>query len=258
MTPSPRARVAAERLARAFREGRPLAPFSAEAPLSAEDAAAAAGLLRAGRRIVGRKIGFTNRALWPLYGVDAPIWGAVHPETLLEAGAPVALAGLMEPRLEPEIALGLAEAPEAGDDAAALHRRLAWVAPAFEVVQSPYPGWRFDTADATAAGALHGRLILGAKVPAGRIAPEALAGLRVVLRRDGAEVARGVGAAALGGPLEALAHLVRVLAAEGAPALAAGEVVSTGTLTDAAPIAPGEAWEAAFDAPLGALRVVFA
>jgi 2-oxo-3-hexenedioate decarboxylase len=41
----------------------------------------------------------------------------------------------------------------------------------------------------------------------------------------------------------ALAHLVQVLASQpAAPLLAAGEIVTTGTLTDAWPVTPGETW----------------
>jgi 2-oxo-3-hexenedioate decarboxylase len=28
-----------------------------------------------GEKITGRKIGFTNRALWKIYGVHSPVWG---------------------------------------------------------------------------------------------------------------------------------------------------------------------------------------
>ena len=47
----------------------------------------------------------------------------------------------------------------------------------------------------------------------------------------------------LDGPLNALRHLVELLAAEhDNPPLAAGEIVTTGTLTRALPVAPGETW----------------
>ena len=47
----------------------------------------------------------------------------------------------------------------------------------------------------------------------------------------------------LGGPLEALRHLVRELKLSGAgDPLRPGEIVTTGTLTDAPAIAPGETW----------------
>lgn len=49
----------------------------------------------------------------------------------------------------------------------------------------------------------------------------------------------------LDGPLLALRHLVRLLAEDPLnPPLAAGEIVSTGTLTKAMPIAPGQTWSA--------------
>jgi 2-oxo-3-hexenedioate decarboxylase len=50
----------------------------------------------------------------------------------------------------------------------------------------------------------------------------------------------------LGGPLSALRHLVGLLASDALnPPLAAGEIISTGTLTRAMPIAAGEVWSAA-------------
>ena len=55
---------------------------------------------------VGRKMGFTNRTIWPRYSVHEPIWGRVYNHTLIEAeanDARVPLAGLINPRLEPEV-----------------------------------------------------------------------------------------------------------------------------------------------------------
>ena len=59
---------------------------------------------------------------------------------------------------------------------------------------------------------------------------------------DGAEVDRGVGSNALDGPVNALRHLVEAVAADGHPPVQAGEIVTTGTLTRALPIKPGERW----------------
>jgi 2-oxo-3-hexenedioate decarboxylase len=204
-----------------------------------------------GERPVGRKIGFTNTTLWDRYGVEAPIWGDVYDTTLRDRGAlaePVALAAFVEPRIEPEIVFGLACAPEPGMDAAALIGCLDWAAAGFEIVQSLYPGWRFAAADTVAAFGLHGLLVVGERV---RIAPAdraawiaALEGFTVDLLRDGAVADRGGGRNVLGaGPLAALGHLVAVLADDpDSPSLAAGEVVTTGTLTDALPLASGQLW----------------
>lgn len=204
-----------------------------------------------GERPVGRKIGFTNTTLWETYGVRAPIWGHVYDTTLrarADLTGPVPLAALVEPRIEPEIVFGLARAPEPGMDPAALIGCLDWMAPGFELVQSLFPGWRFAAPDTVAAFGLHGLLVLGERVP---LTPDsapawvdALANFSVDLLRDGAIADRGSARNVLGGgPLAALGHLVNVLANDPAsPPLAPGEIVTTGTLTDALPVAPGQVW----------------
>ncbi|SFL73947.1 2-keto-4-pentenoate hydratase [Methylobacterium pseudosasicola] len=204
-----------------------------------------------GERPVGRKIGFTNTTLWDTYGVHAPIWGDVYDTTLQERAAltgPVPLAALVEPRIEPEIVFGLARAPEPGLDDAALLGCLAWAAQGFELVQSLFPGWRFAAPDTVAAFGLHGLLVLGERVPltadSAQAWIDALAGFSVDLLRDGAVADRGSARNVLGGgPLAALRHLVDVLANDPvSPPLAAGEIVTTGTLTDALPVASGQVW----------------
>src|SRR5262252_10814060 len=76
-----------------------------------EGYAVAAEILRLrrarGERTLGRKIGFTNRNIWPEYGATAPIWAHVYDTTLIHAAdnrATVPLSGSVQPRLEPEIA----------------------------------------------------------------------------------------------------------------------------------------------------------
>jgi len=214
------------------------------------------------RKAVGRKIGFTNRGIWPKYGVFQPIWGTVYQDTLIEARdgkARVPLQGLAHPRIEPEICFRLS-APPRSDEPAHLAGCIEWVAHSIEIVQCRDAAWKPTLADCAEQNALHGRLIVGE--PSRRL--DGLAGLlprvSVVLRRNGAEIERGSGANVLDSPLLALAHLVRVLAAEnGAPPLAAGEIVSTGTMTDAHPVAPGETWSTEIAGlPLQDLELAFA
>ena len=245
MTP---ADLAAE-IHEALIHARSIPPFSARGVRPSETTAyEVVADLRSRRRanVVGRKIGFTNRNIWPLYNIAQPIWGDVTEETLLGAG-PVPTGRYAEPRLEPEIVLSLSRAPAPGMDEAALSDCIDWVAPGFEVVQSIYPGWGFETADTIMAGGLHGGLLIGERFSA---SPEALAGLTevsVALSCGGDPVETGVGANALDGPLSALRHLNDLLAADPHnPPLAAGEVVTTGTLTDAAPVKPGEVWSARY------------
>ena len=68
----------------------------------------------------------------------------------------------------------------------------------------------------------------------------------------------GTGANVLDGPLHALAHFLAALRdCPGAPDLLPGDVVTTGTWTDAWPVHRGEHWRAAFDPPLVPLAVRF-
>ena len=218
------------------------------APTPEDGYRAAAALHRhriaAGWKAIGRKIGFTNRTLWPRYGVYEPIWGMVYDRTLVTCDgemATVALAGLVQPRIEPEICFGLKGTPSAGNVLASLE----WVAHSIEIVQCHHPAWKLKLADSTAANGLHGRLVVGRRVPVAQLdsLASALPKVRVVLKKHGHSVDEGVGANVLDSPLLALEHLVRVLAEQpDSPPLRAGEVISTGTLTDAHPVAPGETW----------------
>jgi 2-oxo-3-hexenedioate decarboxylase len=215
-------------------------------------AAAILALRRArGERTVGRKIGFTNRNIWAEYGATAPIWAHVYDTTLQRTAgdrAIVSLKGSIQPRLEPEIAFGLRTPLAAGvDDPRRVLDAVEWLAPSFEIVDCRFPAWKFITAESAADCALHWRLILGTPRAIAEDERDGLvASLRecqVTLRRNGAVADRGVGANALGHPASALAHLAAVLA--GQPQfepLAAGEIVTTGTLTAAMPIRPGETW----------------
>ena len=80
-----------------------------------------------------------------------------------------------------------------------------------------------------------------------RYAATKLPNLKVVLKKGDAAIDRGMGSNVLDSPLLALAHLVEILAAQSDfPQLSAGEIISTGTMTDAAPVAPGESWSTEF------------
>jgi 2-keto-4-pentenoate hydratase len=190
---------------------------------------------------VGRKIGFTNPAMWDRYGVRDPIWGYVYEDTVSSAAA-CSVGRFTEPRIEPEIVLHFREAPSSGDPL----KSIDWVAHGFELVQSPYPGWKFQAADAVAGGSLHAALILGPRVPLAELGSDPAKTLRdfsVTLLRDGQPVEAGKGANVLGGPIEAVRHLISLLATSSHPPVRAGELVTTGTLTNAPAVRPGEHWQ---------------
>ncbi|PYM11748.1 MAG: decarboxylase [Candidatus Rokuibacteriota bacterium] len=201
-----------------------------------------------GERPIGRKIGFTNRHLWTEYGVREPIWGFVYDTTLVHAPdghAAVVVAGLAEPRIEPEIVLHFRSAPPVTRDEAAIVECIDWIAHGFEIVQTPFPGWKFKAADTVAVNGLHGRLVVGVPVPVASIPDcvERLRAFRLALKKDGTVIAEGGGANVLGSPLLAFAHLADLLVTlPQFPPVAAGEIVTTGTLTAVPPVGPGDTW----------------
>jgi 2-oxo-3-hexenedioate decarboxylase len=225
-----------------------------------DDAFAVADRLRSlriarGERPVGWKIGFTNRGIWDRYGVHAPIWGPVWDTTarpLHGTEATASLAGLHLPRLEPEIVFGLARTPEPGMDEAALAGCIEWVAHGFEIVHSHCGSWRFAAPDCLADFALHRRLFVGPRVPVGRFAalgPE-LAALRVELHDANGLVEAGAASIVLDGPLNALRLWVDAMARQQPRwQIAPGEFVTTGTITDAQPLAPGQRWHTRLSDP---------
>ena len=229
-------------------------PSAASAGLSLTEAYAVAGRLAQLRKARGEqqrgwKIGFTNRSIWDRYGVHAPIWGPVWDSSsaLLDGTqARLSLAGYCQPRLEPEIVFGFAETPRAGMTLAELQACLSWVAHGFEIVHTHYADWRFTLPDTVADFALHGALRIGPRVAVSDWPTLAgdLAALQVELLCDGVIKDRGIGSVVLDGPLHALQQWIDAMAvATPAWRVAAGEFVTTGTITDAWPLAPGQHWQ---------------
>lgn len=194
-----------------------------------------------GWRREGWKVGFTNREIWPRWGLDRPIVAPVYRETTFRARGPhltVPMGTRAAPRLEVEVVFGV----EGGVSGS----RPRWVALGAELVDCHYAGWRMHPADAVADFGLHAGLIVGPPVPLGKDRgglPDprrALPEMAVSLAGDGTQLAEGHGSAVLGSPFAVLAELHRSLkpamaiysAPRGdSPAGAAGYLVSTGTLT---------------------------
>jgi 2-keto-4-pentenoate hydratase len=198
---------------------------------------------------MGWKIGFTNRTLWPRYDVWQPMWAPVWDRTLHRASdghALLDLTSLVQPRIETEVVFCLRDDLPATDDAHTVLEHTAWVAAGFEIVQCHFEGWRFTAADCTAAFGLHGALVVGDPVMLDDAARDRLVDeltrADVTLRRGDEVVDTGVSSVVLDSPACALAHLSRCLDDQGEATLLAGDVITTGTITDAWPVAGGETW----------------
>jgi len=238
----------------AITEHRQIPTFSSRPEgLTLAEAYRIAPLIRArfegrGEKITGRKVGFTNREMWKLFGVDSPVWGYTTSRTTHElASTPViGVKNLVEPRIEPEIMFGLNAAPLPDMNETALLECIEWVALGYEVVQSIFPNWKFAAADAVAANGVHGALLVGPRhaIASRKVAwPRELSTFTVELYCDGQLSQRGEGALVLDSPLQALRHLAELTERDPHnPPLSAGDIISTGTLTLAMPVAAGQRW----------------
>jgi 2-keto-4-pentenoate hydratase len=181
--------------------------------------------IKAGRRVVGRKIGLTSKAVQRQLGVDQPDFGMLWADGAIEEGLDVPAAKFMQPRVEAEIAFVLGRdllSPDMGltDVIAAIDYAL----PAVEIVDSAIADWKISLADTIADNASAGGFLLGGS-------PRLLGGLDLrlcgMLMTRGAEpVSLGLGAACLGNPLHATLWLARTMARLGRPLLAGGLVLS--------------------------------
>lgn len=184
----------------------------------------------------GFKVGFTNKAIWPTFGLNEPILAPIYKETLLGAAEPVSLGRYFAPKLELEVVFGMGPSPE-------------WVALGFEIVDCHYPNWHLSPADSVADFGLHGALVVGPRLEAGspgfeRIV-EGLDDLQVTLSRSDGHVERGFGRDVMGHPLHALDVVPGLLSRFGTvEQTPVPYVVSTGTMTGLVPLSPGERWRA--------------
>jgi 2-oxo-3-hexenedioate decarboxylase len=239
----------------ALEAGRQIEPFSVRRPsFAAREAYAVTAALRKlreedGAAPVGRKIGFTNRGIWAEYGIYEPIWGDVYDTTASEVppDGVVRASHMPEPKIEPEIVFGLADDLHPGMNERDILDAVAWVAHGFEIVQSVFPGWRFAAPDCVAGAGMHGALVVGPRLAIRTDERDrlfnALPVFGIALHRNETEIDAGKGANVLDGPLSALKHLVQVLDRDDYnPPLRAGELVTTGTLTRAFPVAAGDKW----------------
>lgn len=210
--------------------------------------------VKAGSKIVGKKIGLTSLAMQKLLGVDQPDYGHLLDDMVVENGGIIPFHRVLQPKVEAEIAFILKK-DLIGPRVSTLDVLMAtdYVLPALEIVDSRVADWKIKLQDTVADNASSGLYVLGGNP----VRPDAidLPMVGSVLYKNGEVMNTGVGAAALGNPATCVAWLANKLFEFGIT-LKAGEVILSGALSAAVNAAPGDQFSARL-AHLGEVSVSF-
>jgi 2-keto-4-pentenoate hydratase len=209
-----------------------------------------------GHRAVGRKVGYANKAMWRVLKLETLVWAHMYEDTVHHSDCNSATLDLPHRRslkIEPEIVFGLKQPITAeGLDASAALESTEWLALGFEIIDCPFPEWKFQPSDFVASFGLHAALVIGEHV---QVRPDLIATLadqlprfKLRMSKNGEFVEEGSGRNSLKSPALCLAELgVAIVRRFPTQPLSAGEIVSSGTLTAGHPTDKGDVWTAEVD-----------
>ena len=251
---------AALRIRTAYNKGKTTTPVRDDLPKGDLDAAYAVQQINTdywigqGRRVIGRKIGLTAKAVQKQLGVDQPDYGILFADMAVVDGEEISVERVTQPKVEAEIALVLDNDLDGTQlTLLDLMDATAYALPAIEIVGSRIAKWDINIVDTIADNASSGLFVRGTKPVGIHELDMRLCGM--VMENHGDQVSVGAGAACLGNPLNAALWLAKKMSAVGMPLLA-GDVIMTGALGPMAPAAPGDVIEARISG-LGSVRAVF-
>ena len=200
--------------------------------------------LNAGRRIVGKKIGLTSKAMQELLGVNEPDYGHLFDDMAFSNDAVIDVHPFIQPRIEFEIAFVLKKdifGPGITEED--VTAATDYIVPAIEIIDSRIKDWQIQFEDTVADNGSAAGFILGEKrTNIEFVDPEKIT---LAVYHNGQLVDEATGAAVMGNPLRAVAWLANALARYEIP-LKAGEVILSGALTKAIDVQAGDTFTASF------------
>lgn len=207
-----------------------------------------------GKKVIGKKIGLTSKAMQQLLNVNEPDYGHLFDDMEISNGSVVNIDTLISPRVEAEIGFVLKEDLK-GSNVTFLDVIMAtdYVVPTLEIIDSRIADWKIKLEDTVADNGSSAKVVVGNK----RLPLEEI-NLRtngMILKKNNEIVGTGAGSAALGHPAEAIAWLANKLS-EFNIHLKKGELILPGALAAAVPVGKGDIIEADFGI-LGSVSVSF-
>lgn len=205
-------------------------------------------------KVTGKKIGLTSSAMQKLLGVYEPDYGHLFDTMIVPEGGVISLGGLIQPKVEAEIAFLLKhDLKGPGISIPDVLRATEAVVPSLEIVDSRIKDWKIKIQDTIADNASSALYVLGGQL--NRLDGFDLSLTGMVFKRNGQILDTAAGAAVAGHPAAAVSWLANKLA-EFDIGLHAGEVILSGAFTSAVTPVDGDYFEAFFDR-LGTVGVRF-
>lgn len=213
-----------------------------------------------GRKVLGRKIGLTSRAMQQSSQIDEPDYGTLLDDMLFPEGGEIPTERFITPMLEVELAFVL-HTPLQGETVNAIDVLNAtdYVIPALEIIDarchridpvSKRPRKVFDTISDNAANA---GIIVGGRA----VKPDALdmRWASALLYRNGVIEETGVAAGVLNNPVNGIVWLCKKFAPHNI-GLQAGEIILSGSFTRPVPARAGDTFHVDYG-DLGAISCRF-
>ncbi len=251
----------ADELAEATRTRVPVPLLSARYPeMTVEDSYAVQNLwadrqAATGRRIVGRKIGLTSKAMQAATGITEPDYGVIFDDMVLENGCEIPWERYTHPRIEVELAFKLkSDLNGPGCTVFEVLAATEYVVPALEILDSHIELQGRTIVDTISDNAAMGAMVIGGNP----VKPDAvdLRWIGALLYRNQTVEETGLAAGVLNHPASGVHWLANKLARHGS-GLKAGDLVLAGSFTRPVHVHKGDTFLADYG-PLGTITCTFA
>ncbi len=210
--------------------------------------------IKNGKKITGKKIGLTSKAVQKQLGVDQPDFGILFNDMEVKNGATIDMTELMQAKVEAEIAFILTKDLDFPNITITdVINSIDYALPAIEIVGSRIKDWNIKITDTIADNASASHYALGNT--AKKLSEFDVVTCAMKMKKNTEIVSQGTGSDCLGSPLLATLWLANQMQSIGSP-LKAGEVILTGALGPMCLVESGDTIKAEITG-LGSLSVKF-
>jgi len=210
--------------------------------------------IKAGAKLVGKKIGLTSKAVQHQLGVDQPDYGMLFNDMQIENEGSISMQEMMQPKAEAEIAFVLAK--DLNNENLTMDElidAIDYALPSIEIVGSRIENWNIKITDTIADNASASHFVLGNSKK--KLSEFDVVNCQMNLIKNGNTVSSGTGADCLGSPLIATLWLAKKMIDLKQP-LQAGELILSGALGPMSAVEAGDHIEAEIEG-LGSVSISF-